>query len=308
MRKDEWLDKIAKEVNNLESPVNGNLWSGIQSQIVAPGAAAANGIIWTKKLIATLVGAVSVGTVAAIVLMGTNDDLPAKETKTVVAEASPEIPASEIEKKNKDTVQKDINGATKLVVKGKPQQEIMNRKPVELEIANGKKENLEEEPAPLKETVQPVETPKKLEKQETTIPVSIVKANTVVDSSTKGKSEAAVKQKENIRNSGGLTSTSVPPVTVKEPHSIKLTNIFTPDGDGINDVFTIETVGLMDVVVVIMDAQGKVVWRGASNIDPWDGRDQSGMLVPKGDYVYYVTGKDSTGELVNKYARLRITY
>ena len=74
-------------------------------------------------------------------------------------------------------------------------------------------------------------------------------------------------------------------VTIGIRASVKAPNVFTPNGDGENDVFVIEGVGSYpNSSVVIYNRWGGVVYKTdnyASN--PWDGRD-----VPDGVYYFVV--------------------
>jgi hypothetical protein len=86
--------------------------------------------------------------------------------------------------------------------------------------------------------------------------------------------------------------------------------IFSPNGDGINDViyFMVENPKQSSVSGKIVDMSGAEVGilrpagAGAPTADTltWDGKDNSGQLVPSGVYIYKITGegKTITGTLV----------
>ena len=87
-----------------------------------------------------------------------------------------------------------------------------------------------------------------------------------------------------------------------------LPNIFTPNGDGSNDLLTINMTQLEDVSLVVLNMKGQVQFTFQGTEFMWDGRDKNGDLVPSGSYIYFITGKDSLGELYKKYTNLEVKY
>lgn len=90
-----------------------------------------------------------------------------------------------------------------------------------------------------------------------------------------------------------LTKTieAVPPVTWRLP------NVFTPNGDGVNDALDVMEVvtGAQAVEsLIIMDARGKEVRSIQGSV--WDGRDQSGAWCPAGPYHFVVRVLDFGGK------------
>jgi hypothetical protein len=85
--------------------------------------------------------------------------------------------------------------------------------------------------------------------------------------------------------------------------------VFTPNGDGHNDVVGIgyailEIIGAAQVEVVVLDLSGRVVRRvyaGSDGIGEyqrrWDGRDKAGQLMPPGIYLYRVSVNANRGKV-----------
>lgn len=87
----------------------------------------------------------------------------------------------------------------------------------------------------------------------------------------------------------------------------ELPNIFTPNGDGRNDVFYIESKNLRSFELTVMDGQQNVVF---STKDPnfrWDGIDRYGNPVKDGRYIYVIVAEDEAGNAINKYQELVIS-
>jgi gliding motility-associated-like protein len=70
--------------------------------------------------------------------------------------------------------------------------------------------------------------------------------------------------------------------------AIEIPNVFTPNGDGINDVFKINLSGesLTNFNVNIYDRWGILVFASSSINNKWDGRTTSGLKVECGTYFY----------------------
>jgi gliding motility-associated-like protein len=82
--------------------------------------------------------------------------------------------------------------------------------------------------------------------------------------------------------------------------SVITANIFTPNGDGNNDVFKLTTTNATEVILKINNRWGNNVYEG-TGLDPqWDGK-INGTIAPDGVYFYQYTvkglmGKEITGQ------------
>jgi len=72
-------------------------------------------------------------------------------------------------------------------------------------------------------------------------------------------------------------------------------NIFTPNGDGVNETFRLQGVYLQQVEVRIYNRWGQALFVGQGLDQAWDGRFQ-GQPVPEGNYVYVVRATAQNGQ------------
>ena len=87
---------------------------------------------------------------------------------------------------------------------------------------------------------------------------------------------------------------------------VVLTNVFTPNGDGANDYLFIQSEGLQDFSVVILNQANKIIYQSTDPKFNWDGKLTNGDDAPIGQYVYFITAKSDRGDLINKYSTLFI--
>ena len=100
------------------------------------------------------------------------------------------------------------------------------------------------------------------------------------------------------------------PVSNVQEEVLILPNIFTPNGDGKNDEFSIDlsAFDFVDYSLVILDGKNQIVFKSNDPNESWNGKKLDGDMCPAGSYVYYLTGKTSSDKTISKYATLRIQY
>lgn len=78
--------------------------------------------------------------------------------------------------------------------------------------------------------------------------------------------------------------------------NIKRPNVFTPDGDGLNDIFFIDVPGKIYECtdLVIYNRWGQIQFISTGNNLRWDGRNNVGNIVSNGTYFYTLSVKDKS--------------
>ncbi len=102
------------------------------------------------------------------------------------------------------------------------------------------------------------------------------------------------------------THESIPLPEKDQELEIVLSNVFTPNGDGTNDYLSIQSEGLQDFSVVILNQANKIVYQSTDSKFSWDGKLASGDDAPAGNYIYFVTAKSSTGKSIQQSSSLFI--
>ena len=98
--------------------------------------------------------------------------------------------------------------------------------------------------------------------------------------------------------------------SIVQEETIVLPNIFTPNGDGKNDEFSIDlsSYEFTDFSLVILDMKNQLVFKSNNPQENWNGKKVDGDVCPTGTYIYYLTGKTVSGKTISKYSTLRIQY
>ncbi|MCB9223688.1 MAG: gliding motility-associated C-terminal domain-containing protein [Crocinitomicaceae bacterium] len=89
---------------------------------------------------------------------------------------------------------------------------------------------------------------------------------------------------------------------------VHIPNIFTPDGDGVNDVFRISAAGFEDIKVSIYNRYGEVVYKYFGENGSWDGYTHAGVKVSSGVYYVYVEVTNSGGTTFTDQETLQVHY
>ncbi len=100
-----------------------------------------------------------------------------------------------------------------------------------------------------------------------------------------------------VYNQYGCTDTMVIPVEVRPEHRFFVPNAFTPNGDGLNDIFMPAILGAENYHFMIFDRWGELIFETTDVDQGWDGRYkgdkcQEGVYVWKIDYTNVVDGSN----------------
>jgi len=104
-------------------------------------------------------------------------------------------------------------------------------------------------------------------------------------------------------------------VSTPKPHDVKLfedgkieefVNVFTPNGDGMNDVFFLNAENLKDFTIRIFNEKDQLVFQSTDKDFKWFGLDASGVMVDAGNYGYVIFATDFNGKSIKMFKSLTI--
>jgi len=133
-------------------------------------------------------------------------------------------------------------------------------------------------------------------------PYSILWSNGAVTEDLESVQTAGVYEVTVTDDNGCVAKTSelleAPLVDCYEPH-IYLPNVFSPDGDGFNDVLLLRGAGILTMQLVIYDRWGQKVFESTAMSLGWDGK-ISGSDCETGVYYYSLKAELSDGQQIKK--------
>ena len=111
----------------------------------------------------------------------------------------------------------------------------------------------------------------------------------------------------NITDTNGCNSSDSITVIVDETISVYLPNSFTPDGDGLNDVFPPHGINITsnEYLFMIFNRWGELLFESKEPLEAWDGK-YRGKLVPNDVYIWKLEYVDDNGDLQNQIGNVTI--
>lgn len=268
---------FSDKLKGFEADVRPELWGNIASQIGVVSTPIAGGITLLSKVIIGAVASIVIGGI--IYISNTGKDL---STESVTGQ--PKIAKTE----TKTALKKDG-----------PEQEIMSK------IAdNGTVEDNVHDVLPEKESqvndmpfiVESTQEITTVSEEEYYAPVLEPIAEEEPDVTPTPVIEELIEDEEIVE-------------TAEESAGYKITkmpDVFSPNSDGVNDIFFVKSEGLSDFNIVIMNSRNETVYQSVDTNFTWDGIGINGEEVPVGKYVYFVIAKDRNNNVVNKHSLLTV--
>ncbi|MES2285618.1 MAG: gliding motility-associated C-terminal domain-containing protein, partial [Bacteroidota bacterium] len=99
-----------------------------------------------------------------------------------------------------------------------------------------------------------------------------------------------------VDNGFGCADSACSTVDIYVNSVVVIPNIFTPNGDGINDVFTVQGAGLKTMDAEIYNRWGQKEFEWHTTNGGWDGRTASGLVVSDGTYFYIIKATGTDGK------------
>jgi gliding motility-associated-like protein len=97
-------------------------------------------------------------------------------------------------------------------------------------------------------------------------------------------------------NATGCSDTTCTDIDVYINSVFTIPNVFTPNDDGVNDIFTVNAVGLETMDAEIYNRWGEKEYEWHTTNGGWDGRTASGVLAPDGTYYFIMDAKGIDGK------------
>ena len=109
-----------------------------------------------------------------------------------------------------------------------------------------------------------------------------------------------------VKNKWGCADTVVKTITINEDFAIYLPNTFTPNDDGINDVFAPKGLGVVKYTMTIYDRWGEKLFSTNDFTKGWDGT-YKGVNCKNDVYVYKMSYYNNQDKKIDKTGHVTIS-
>ncbi|MBS1637129.1 MAG: gliding motility-associated C-terminal domain-containing protein [Bacteroidetes bacterium] len=109
-----------------------------------------------------------------------------------------------------------------------------------------------------------------------------------------------------IASAGPCADTAYATIVIEDGLSIEIPNVFTPNGDGVNDLFTIKSTGVKEISLDIFNRWGEKLYEFTGANAAWDGKTGQGAKVPDGTYFFFVKATGYDGNKVEKHGTVNL--
>jgi len=103
-----------------------------------------------------------------------------------------------------------------------------------------------------------------------------------------------------IASSGLCSDTAMVVIVVDDGFSIEVPNVFTPNNDNTNDLFTITSTGVKEIQLVIFNRWGQKMYEFNGAKAAWDGVTNEGQKATDGTYFYFIKATGFDGKEYEK--------
>ncbi len=105
-----------------------------------------------------------------------------------------------------------------------------------------------------------------------------------------------------VSNKGECIDSAYKIIKVDIPSKLEIPNVFTPNGDGVNDLFFVKASNLTKIEAIIFDRWGNKVYDVNSSTGNilWDGKNFKGVECSAGTFYYIIKAEGKDGTLYEK--------
>ncbi|MHB8259608.1 MAG: DUF7948 domain-containing protein [Bacteroidia bacterium] len=102
-------------------------------------------------------------------------------------------------------------------------------------------------------------------------------------------------------NLGCKDTTSINIIITEAPTLVIIPNIFSPNGDGVNDIFSITATGITNFNCAVYDRWGLLLYEWTGLGGGWNGKAKNGTNCTDGTYFYILNYDDNTAKTTTKH-------
>lgn len=284
LEKDQFEQFLSDSFANQTESVRPDLWSGVQEKMASAGVTSTIAAKSVSILTKWILGSIAVGsaaTISALVLFN-NNETPKKEDLTSTSSKNIEY-NSETEKESNSTKNEFVSSSKN-----------SDEKENTAILISDKTNVIETTILSMTHVVEAIEEKTILITENSSEKTNSEKSEGVPESNEIGtnvinETEVA---KNDVSSEQDQTKDENPVIKSKVT---KFPDVFTPNGDGANDYYSIEIQNINNFHVMIMDVNNKIVFESSDPQFKWDGSVRN-EIQKSGQFACIVTGTDNEGK------------
>jgi gliding motility-associated-like protein len=281
--KDYIKDLFSEKLSNLEVPVRSDLWSGIQSQIgnTATSTVVAKGISSSLKWMIGIASSVAV--IGTTVWIASSPETSKEQKQVFIAENNGN---EELKKETKNGVKL---GVTNRLDRGA---NAIQTEPIVPQVELPSNNYLDEWIS--------------RERQQYNIDNLNKQITPPADENRGVVDNTGITEPVNSASNTNVTPDPIETKTYEDGKIEEFFNVFTPNGDGMNDYFFLKSENLKDFTIRIFNERNEFVFQSTDKDFKWFGLDPAGNMVEPGNYGYVIFATDLNGKSIKMFKSLTI--
>lgn len=281
--KDHIKELFKNQLDGFEADVRPDLWNAISSQLPTSSSVVSGGLSWMTKSLIIAASAAVVGVTVYVLTPGESKKQESKQQTPLEFDRPQEV------------VQQNQQNIT-----------VTTKKPIQEPSLKADLFLMEDQISSIDDLSVPVLQQLNSDLNSTGVKELLTEKveTTAVNNEETNNTKTQEKTEIPVQRTIDVDHTNEP--TEKHYTLVDPVNIFTPNGDGVNDVFELPSSGLEAFSIVVLDGRNKVVFTSSDPDFKWDGTLSGGEPLPSGNYIYYLTARDKNGNPVTQSSYLRI--
>ncbi len=274
---------FSEKLSNHEVPVRSELWSGIQSQIgnTAATTVVAKGISSSLKWMIGIASSVAV--IGTTVWIASSPGKSKEQQQVHIAQNKGNENAKEVTKngvKSGVTNNTDIDANATQILPIVPQIELTSNSQLDDWFLK--------------------------EKQFYGTDILSKQVTPPTDEDHGASDNVGVNDASNSASNTDATPDTVEAKTYEDGKIEEFFNVFTPNGDGMNDYFFLKSENLKDFTIRIFNEKNQLVFESTDKDFKWYGLDAAGNMAEAGNYGYVIFATDLNGKSIKMFKSLTI--
>ena len=111
-----------------------------------------------------------------------------------------------------------------------------------------------------------------------------------------------------VTNEFGCSDVYTKEITIESDYTLWIPNTFTPNGDGLDEIFAPKGIGVVAFNMIVYTRWGEEVFYSYEINNGWDGKLGDLEMAPTGIYTYRIVTEDTNGKVRNYQGEINLIF